>query len=303
MHCFRRSLDTRNLSCVLLAITMLAVGAAVVGCTSHAETPSQTAAATHSAALTSSVTASATPVATAPVPPSSASSQGLHERPALPKSTAPRASATAEGAVRAWYLAWFAGDMDAAKRTSTESFAVTISEHTFEGGDVTDYKLLGTEGAMGTTAFYIRETRQDAPQRAMTVLVVGRDSGNGYLVSGYEDTPADTVPASPARPDGSSAVGRTAAVAAVTGSLQALTNDDVEAAKAFATTRFVKANPSWFSPASGALTQFSVVSALRRHDVWVVQVTETWRAETFPTTYVVQTVSGKARVDRVKGWY
>ena len=297
MHSFRSSSRAHILVRVLLAVAVLAAGAMASGCWLLPKPGGPV--------TSGSETTSATLDTTPQVPPTSTSTTQLHTRPTPPSSTAGLPSKTPEDAVRAWYLAWFAGDMDAAKRTSTASFAGDISEHTFEGGDAWEYKILGTEGAAGKLAFYVRETRQDAPPTDMTVFVVADDSGNGYLVNGYEDTPAGTVPASPASPDSAAVVPKDAAQTAVTALLQALQKDDVAGAKALTTARFAKANPSFFAPASGALTEFPIDSVVRRHDVWVAHVAEKWagESETLWVNIVVETLNGSAKIDRVQGWY
>jgi hypothetical protein len=229
----------------------------------------------------------------------------IPERPLPPTSTAPLPSATPEDAMRAWYRAWFAGDILAAKRTSTPEFAATVEAETFEGGDATDYKVLGSEGAAGALAFYISETREGVKGKtAMTVFVTSEASGKGYLVKGYEATPAGTVPAEKV-PDSKTTVVETDARSAVTEALQALQEDDVPAARAVATSRFAEANPHWFTSAKGALLEFSIARTALRHDVWVVQVEEKWRGETGSVfvNFIVSDVDGAARIDRVQGWY
>jgi hypothetical protein len=229
-----------------------------------------------------------------------------HTRPTPPTDTKPLASATPEDAMRAWYLAWFAGDMDAAKRTSTESWASQIDENTFEGGDVTDYKVLGSEGAAGTIAFYISETREDVPGKTpMTVLVSANDACDGYLVKGYDTTQPGDKPASPPSPEPAAAVNMQDAQYTVTQTLRDLQSDKAAEAQVLATPRFVKANPSWFAPASGALVDFSIARVVRRHNVWVVQMAEKWQGETSTlyANYVVDNVNGDAKIDRVQGWY
>jgi hypothetical protein len=207
--------------------------------------------------------------------------------------------------MRAWYRAWFAGDILAAQRASTKQFASTVDEGTFEGGDVTDYKVLGSEGAAGTIAFYISETREGVKgQTRMTVFVTANGSGDGYLVKGYDVTPKGTVPAETV-PDSTTAVAEADARTAVTSALQALQQNDVAAAKALFTPRFVAANAAWFAPAKEALLDIPIATAARRHDVWVVQVVETWSGQSDPlfVNFLVVDVNGAALIDRVQGWY
>ena len=279
---------------VLVALALVAVAVGTAGCIPWPPSPSKT---------TSPVDGPqpSTPISQVPTAPAV-----VHERPIPPTGTAPLASATPEDAVRAWYLAWFAGDIDAAKRTSKEPFASQIDEHTFEGGDVIDYKILGTEGAAGTTAFYISETREGvAGKTPMMVLVSAADTGEGYLVKGYQDTQPGDKPAEAAPPDSKTAVNMLDAQAAVTETLRDLRDDKVPDAQALATARFVKANPRWFAPASGALLEFSIARVVRRHNVWVVQMAEKWRGEahTLFVNYIVFTIDGDAKIDRVQGWY
>jgi hypothetical protein len=138
----------------------------------------------------------------------------------------------------------------------------------------------------------------------MTVFVTASGSGKGYLVKGYDPTPAGTVPAEKVS-DSTTAVPEADAQAAVTGALRALQNDDVAGAQAFFTPRFVAANPAWFAPAKGGLLQFPIATALRRHDVWVVQIVETWSGQSDPVfvNFIVSDVNGDAKIDRVEGWY
>jgi hypothetical protein len=222
-----------------------------------------------------------------------------------PTSTKALSAATPADAMRAWYSAWFLGDVLGAQRTSTPTFGKTVDLNTFEGGDVTDYKVLGSEGAAGTIAFYISETRQEvAGSTRMTVFVTADSSGKGYLVKGYDATPKGTVPAETV-PDSKTAVPKADAQAAVTGILKALQTGDVSAARSLATSRFEGANPAWFASAKGALLQYSITLTARRHGVWLVQVTETWTGESDPVfaDFLVSDVSGEAKIDRVKGWY
>jgi hypothetical protein len=251
-------------------------------------------------------TPTATPPATTPTTtPVTTTTVEIPKRPVPPTSTKPLPSAAAADAMRAWYDAWFLGDIIGAQRTSTPSFGKTVDLNTFEGGDVIDYKVLGSEGAAGTIAFYISETRQEVTgSTRMTVLVTADSSGKGYLVKGYDTTPKGTVPAETV-PDSKTAVSKADAQAAVTGMLTALQGGDVSAARAFATSRFAGANPAWFASAKGALLQYSIVRTERRHSVWLIQVDEKWagEADTVFVDLLVSNVSGEARIDRAKGWY
>lgn len=277
-----------GLSCVVgLVMSLLALAA--IGCTTPTNTPT---------------TPGTTPTSTPPVTTTTPIAPPVF-RPEPPTSTAPLPSSTPVDAMRAWYRAWFAGDMLAAKRTSTAQFASTIDEGTFEGGDVTDYKVLGSEGAAGTIVFYISETREDVKGKtAMTVLVTAGGSGAGYLVKGYEQTPAGTVPAEKV-PDSKTTVPEADARAVVTGALDALQADDMVGARQLATSRFLEANPRWFRPANSALVEFSIARTARRHDVWLVQVSERWHGEPDPifVNFLVADVDGVARIDRIQGWY
>jgi hypothetical protein len=288
------------LAAVLVGVVLGASGCSLLGKKGVPVVAPPSSAVPTSSALTSSTAAAPATTSPPPVVPPAV----VRKRPTPPKSTAPRPLATQLGAVRAWYVAWFMGDMNAAKRVSTTRFAKTINEGTFEGGDVTAYKILGTEGAAGTEAFYVSETRQGQTQKqAMTVLVGMTGAGGAFLVKGYEQTAAGTVPASPPPADSTSTVSVTAARTAVMSALYDLRNDRVTRAKTFATSRFVDANPRWFSPASGALLKYSVVSAARRHNVWIVRTSQTWRSGVYYPAFVVERVSGKARIDRVSDWY
>lgn len=286
----RARVETALLAALTVTVSLLLVA----GCTDRAtvtikpEPPTSTVPATNT---------TPTPSTTAPA--------GVPARPVPPTSTAPLPSATPVDAMRAWYHAWFAGDLLAIKRTCTTDFAKTVDAETFEGGDATDYRILGSEGAAGTIAFYISETRQDVSEKtAMTVFVTADGSGKGYLVKGYEPTPAGTQPAEKV-PDSTKVVPKADAQSAVMDALRALQGNDIPAAQALFTTRFVAANQAWFAPAKGALVKFSNTLTARRHDVWLVEIKETWSGEpvSFYVNFLVSDVNGTAKIDRVQGWY
>ncbi len=89
------------------------------------------------------------------------------------------------------------------------------------------------------------------------------------------------------------------AVDAVGNLLNSLKNNDVDAARAYATRNFQEEKDWFFAPAGGALIQFEVSSVYQDAALWVVEVDEDWNSGPQKSLYFVIVEDNTPRVDGV----
>jgi uncharacterized RDD family membrane protein YckC len=89
------------------------------------------------------------------------------------------------------------------------------------------------------------------------------------------------------------------AVDAVGNLLNSLKNDDVKAARTYATSNFQEQESWFFVPAGGALAQFEVAKVYQDAAIWVVEVDEQWNSGPQKSRYFVITEDNTPRVDSV----
>lgn len=90
------------------------------------------------------------------------------------------------------------------------------------------------------------------------------------------------------------------AVDAVGNLLNSLKNDDVSAARTYATRNFQEQESWFFAPAGGALAQFEVADVYQDAALWVVEVDEDWNSGPQKSRYFVIVEDNTPRVDGVE---
>ncbi|MDP2233979.1 MAG: RDD family protein, partial [Actinomycetota bacterium] len=90
------------------------------------------------------------------------------------------------------------------------------------------------------------------------------------------------------------------AVDAVGNMLNSLKNDDVAAARTYATRNFQEQESWFFAPAGGALAQFEVADVYQDAALWVVEVDEDWNSGPQKSRYFVIVEDNTPRVDGVE---
>lgn len=113
-------------------------------------------------------------------------------------------------------------------------------------------------------------------------------------------TAEETVPQGQPESPVEGAVNPETAVDAVGNLLNNLKENDVEAARAYATRRFQEDESWFFAPAGGALASFEVTDVYTDQAVWVVEVSEDWNSGPQKSRYFVIEEDNTARVDGVE---
>lgn len=115
------------------------------------------------------------------------------------------------------------------------------------------------------------------------------------------EQPSTEQPGEPG--DGAAVVGAVnpeTSVDAVGNLLNYLKENNVEAARQYATRRFQEDESWFFAPAGGALAQFEVTDVYQDQAVWVVEVSEDWNSGPQKSRYFVIEEDNTARVDGVE---
>lgn len=109
------------------------------------------------------------------------------------------------------------------------------------------------------------------------------------------EQPAEAEPANPVT--AASALNAESSVNAVGNLLNYLKENDVDAARGYATKGFQKDKDWFFSPAGGALASFEVTDAYQDQAIWVVEVSEDWNSGPEKSRYFVVEEDGAVLVD------
>lgn len=146
-----------------------------------------------------------------------------------------------------------------------------VAARTLAGGDVSDFaaELAATQP--------VEEPQAEVPPQDITA----------------EETAPQEIPVE-------GAVNPETAVDAVGNLLNNLKENDVAAARSYATRRFQEDESWFFAPAGGALASFEVTDVYADQAVWVVEVSEDWNSGPQKSRYFVIEEDNTARVDGVE---
>lgn len=203
---------------------------------------------------------------------------------------------TPEGAVDAFYTALANGDDDALDAALSSASRSGTDVSTFPSWAAPGYTVLGTEEqGSGSWMVQVQEYDGGLANGLVTFYVVEED---GWRVDSWvlgDSTGVDT--GSPSDTGTQFGLTPQSAEAAVSGMLDAMIADDMEAARSHATRNFQETEDGFFSPTTGAFLGYTIINVFPDGGTYVVEVEEQWISGPESVRYVVITEDGESRVD------